>query len=441
LGNLNDAISARSVPPSAGGSHPIRHVVLMIQENRSFDNLFATFPGAEGSTQGKTSDGRTIKLKAADLSEPCDFGHSWQGFLRDYDAGAMDGFDLETGSRGCSGRVGTAPYQFVKPAEIESYWDLASRYVLSDHMFQTQGSGSFTAHQDLIRGGTDVDPADSLVDYPSAKPWGCDAPRRPKTVTSLLRGPGITVHAHVQLRYLLGAGPYPCLSYVTLRDRLDAKAVSWAYYSPPVPYNVGAYWNAFDAIKAVRYGPEWSRNVKATKTFFSDVSKGSLPAMSWLVPDETNSDHPGSGSDTGPSWVANVVNSIGKSKYWKSTAIVVVWDDWGGFYDHVRPPFFDNSGGLGFRVPMLVVSAYTRRGHSSNGGYVSHTRYEFGSILRFVEDEFGLNRLYTTDTRAASIVDCFDFTQPARPFSPIPSRYSRAFFERQPPSYKPVDSE
>ena len=104
LGNLNDAISARSVPPSAGDSHPIRHVVLMIQENRSFDNLFATFPGAEGSTQGKTSDGRTIKLRAADLSEPCDFGHSWQGFLRDYDAGAMDGFDLETGSRGCSGR-------------------------------------------------------------------------------------------------------------------------------------------------------------------------------------------------------------------------------------------------------------------------------------------------------------------------------------------------
>ena len=145
----------------------------------------------------------------------------------------------------------------------------------------------------------------------------------------------------------------------------------------------GSLWNAFDAIKAVRYGTEWQTNVtKSEKEIFKDISNGTLPAMSWLIPDNTNSDHPGSGSDTGPSWVASVVNAVGESNYWSSTAVIVVWDDWGGFYDHVPPPFLDNWGGVGFRVPMLVVSAYAHKGTSSQGGYVSHTQYEFGSILR-----------------------------------------------------------
>ncbi len=130
--------------------------------------------------------------------------------------------------------------------------------------------------------------------------------------------------------------------------------------------------------------------------------------MSWLIPDEPNSDHPGNASDTGPSWVASIVNAIGESKYWDSTAIVVVWDDWGGFYDNVLPPLSDHWGGLGFRVPALFVSAYARTG-ASGDGYVSHTQYEFGSILRFIEDTFDLGRLGTTDTRAKSIAEYLRF--------------------------------
>ncbi|MGC1380144.1 MAG: alkaline phosphatase family protein [Candidatus Baltobacteraceae bacterium] len=427
------------LPPGSSSSSAIAHVVIVIQENRSFDDLFATFPGAAGATKGKTSDGRRILLHQAHLSEPCDFGHSWTGFLRDYDHGKMDGFDLEGSGGQCYGKAGRRAYQYVNPSEIAPYWALAQQYVLADHMFQTQGSGSFTAHQDLIAGGTAIDPIESVVDFPSHSPWGCDAPAG--TITSLLKGPGGTTVAPVKLKYLYHGGPFPCFTYRTLRDSLDAKGVSWKYYSPPVRGGTGSLWNAFDAIKAVRNGPEWGTNVTdSEKDIFTDITNGALPAVSWLVPDEMNSDHPGSASDSGPSWVASVVNAVGESSYWDSTAIVVVWDDWGGFYDNVPPPFFDNAGGLGFRVPMIVVSAYARRGASSQG-YVSHTQYEFGSILRFVEDNWSLPLVRTTDTRAASIADCFDFSQQPRAFTPIGSKYSRAYFNRQKPSYKPVDSE
>jgi phospholipase C len=421
-------------------STPIRHIVLVIQENRSFDDFFATFPGADGTRRGKTSNGKTVNLQEVDLEEPCDFGHSRKGFLRDYDDGKMDGFDQEGGSVHCPGKAGLHPYQYVNPSQIAPYWDLAKEYVLADHIFQTQGSGSYTAHQDLIAGATQLNALESVVDFPSHMPWGCDAPGGTKT--SLLEGGGIIVRAPEQLKYLYDRGPFPCFEYRTLRDVLDAASISWKYYSPPVRGGTGAIWNAFDDIKAVRYGREWKTNVASSnKLFFSDVSRQTLAAVSWLVPDNANSDHPGNHSDTGPSWVADIVNTIGQSAYWDSTAIVIVWDDWGGFYEHVRPPFFDNAGGLGFRVPMLVVSAYARRGSSSGGGYISHTPYEFGSILRFTEDTFGTGRIGTTDLRATSIVDCFDFKQKPRAFVPVGSKYSRAYFERQRPSFEPVDTE
>jgi phospholipase C len=242
-------------------------------------------------------------------------------------------------------------------------------------------------------------------------------------------------------KYESDAGPFPCLKYSTLRDLLDARSVTWKYYSPPEPHGTGALWDAFDAIKAVREGPEWHTNVTHQPTvIFSDISGGTLPAVSWVVPDDVNSDHPGDASDTGPSWVASIVNAVGESKYWDSTAVIVVWDDWGGFYDHVKPPFFDRLGGLGFRVPMLIVSPFAREGKSKRG-YISHTQYEFGSILKFVEHIWGLGSLGTTDSRAANIVDCFDFAQHPRTFNPIPTMYSRQYFQKQRPSYEPVDSE
>jgi phospholipase C len=457
-GSSSGVTAGPALPPPQGEPqhyHPqfIKHVVLVIQENRSLNDLFATFPGADGTTTGamKTPTGsKKVRLRKADLDELCDFGHSYQGYLEDYDGGKMDGFNLEgPGPKCASGKggskAGRGPYQYVNPTQIAPYWDVANQYVLANHMFQTQGSGSFTAHQDLIRGGTTINSAqtDSLVDDPTARPWGCDAP--PGTLTSLLDWTGSKLQRE--------GGPFPCTNkfpssgsyYATLRDLLDAKSVSWKYYSPAVKNGVGGYWNAFDAIASVRYGPEWGTNVTDSspweKAIFTDIQYHRLPAVSWLIPDDVNSDHPGSASDTGPSWVASVVNAIGESSYWKETAVIVVWDDWGGFYDAVPPPFFDHWGGLGFRVPMLVVSAYARKGSGSQGGYVSNTQYEYGSILKFIENNWKLGRLGTTDVRATSIGDCFDFSQPPRTFSSIPSKYSRAYFERQPPSFRPVDSE
>ena len=138
------------------------------------------------------------------------------------------------------------------------------------------------------------------------------------------------------------------------------KDISWKYYTPAWQGSTGAIWNAFLAIGPVfKKSSEWNAHISQPETsIFNDISAGTLPAMSWLIPDGINSDHPAYPSDTGPSWVASVVNAVGESRYWKNTAIIIVWDDWGGFYDPVKPPPLDQQGGPGFRVPAIVVSPY-----------------------------------------------------------------------------------
>jgi phospholipase C len=355
------------------------------------------------------------------LSDTLDPNHYYSAFVTDYDNGKMDGFDLvPVGSQ--SGKL---VYRYVNPTQLAPYWSMAKQYALADHMFQTQGGGSFIAHQDLIRGSTQINATQSLVDFPSQQPFGCDAPTG--TVTSLITATG---------QYLTGKGPYPCLHYQTLAGLLDVAKLSWKYYTPAEGVPGGTIWNAFDAIASVRTGSEWKTNIASPPTqLLTDISSGKLSSVSWVIPDFENSDHPASGSNTGPSWVAQVVNAVGKSKYWSSTAIIVLWDDAGGWYDHVAPPHL-NYGGLGFRVPMIVVSPYVKP------GTISHTQYEFGSIIRFIEDNWGLARIpMSNDARAQSIVDIFNFSQTPRNFAPISAKYTRAFFQRQPPSNKPVDNE
>ena len=420
--NNGSTLLPRSIANTSSGNY-ISHVVILIQENRTYDNLFATFPGGDGTTQGLMHNGHSIPLKESNLFSRLNANNGYQAFVTDYDGGKMDGFDLVwVNDRPCPRCV----YQYVNPSLIQPYWSIAQNYVLADHMFATQFSGSFNGHQDLIRGNTEINSTESLIDFPSHGPWGCDA--QPSTTVPLIT----TTNQYIQ------SGPFPCETYATLRDLLDAKKVSWKYYTPKLQGGglAGAYWNAFEAIHDVRYGTEWTKNISSPeKHVLTDVSTGRLPAVSWVIPDGANSDHSGFGrTDTGPSWVAQVVNAIGTSPYWNSTAIVVVWDDWGGWYDHVAPPQLDYTG-LGIRVPMLVISPYAR------AGYVSHTQYEFGSILKFVEDTFGLGRLGTSDTRANSISDVFNFSQPPRAFQPIPAKYSRSFFERQPASNVPVDDQ
>jgi phospholipase C len=222
-----------------------------------------------------------------------------------------------------------------------------------------------------------------------------------------------------------------------MADVLDAKSVTWKYYVYGDPFVSsgagtdfsGAVWNGFDAIAKVRCahftrpdncsgtGADWKTHVsQPTGNVLSDIAAGNLPQMSWVIPGLLCSDHPASGDNKGPSWVAQVVNAVGKSKYWNDTAILVLWDDWGGFYDNVAPPQPDYTS-LGMRVPLIVVSPYAK------SGFVSHTQYDFGSVLKFVEDTFGTGSLGYTDSTANSIADSFDFSQKARGFTPVSARY------------------
>jgi len=437
----------------SSGSTPISHIVLIVQENRTFNNLFATFPGGNGSTTGyELISGQKVKtnLKEVSLVGQRNLNHSYSGFVIAYNNGAMDGFNLVKFSS-TSRLEKKAPYVYVNPADIQPYWTMAEQYALANNFFTTQGSASFTAHQDLIRGGTCLSSAAacqnpssysvSLIDNPPyGKAWGCDSAHG--TTTNLIT-------SNLQLKR--GDGPYPCTkdfpyypyTYQTLRDLLDAKSVSWKYYTPAIGSG-GAIWNAFDAIAPVRYGSEWNNNVSSPETnIFNDITDGNLANVSWVIPSGPNSDHPEKcGCDNGPSWVASVVNAIGNSQYWNSTAIIITWDDWGGFYDNVAPPVpRDNQGGPGLRVATLVVSPYSKLGYGSQGGYISNTFYEFGSIVRYIEDNFNLGSLGTTDSTSNSIVDMLDYNQSPRQFQTIGSKYSRSFFLHQKPSNLPPDEQ
>jgi phospholipase C len=423
-------------------SYPITHVVLIVQENRTFNDLFATFPGAEGTTtgleligKGKKAKQVPINLTEVNLADHRDLNHFYTAFKAAYDHGNMDGFNRI--KRQTTGQPeGDLPYQYVNPDQVQPYWTMATDYALADQLFQTQGSGSFTAHQDLIRGGTEIDSSESLIDDPtSSSAWGCSAP--PGTKTSLIT---------TSLKLEKNQGPFPCTnmfpgsgsSYLTLGDLLDGANVSWKYYTPaPKLHTTGALWNAFLVINSI-YGnkSEWTEHISTPQTnVLKDIASGNLPAMSWVIPDALNSDHPGYKSDKGPSWVASIVNAIGASSYWNSTAVIVVWDDWGGFYDSVAPSVRDTQGGPGFRVGMIVASPYVPPNE------ISHTVYGFGSIIKFIEQVWNLGSLGTTDQTSTSISNMFVFTQKPRSFKAIPAKYSRSFFLRQKPSGLPVDTE
>lgn len=403
---------------AAAASTKIEHVVILIQENRSFDNFFATFPGADGAGSGKIHNGTTVPLVKHDLLAKTDIFHGYSAYLVDYDRGKMDGFNVAPIPAG--GSAGLLPYQYVAPDQIEPYWTLAKRYVLADRMFMTEGSQSFIAHQDLIAGGTQIAPNQVVIDAPSAMPWGCDAPAG--TVTSLVERNGTP---------LWGRGPFPCFTYPTLAELLDRKAVSWRYYVDVAEANL----NGFDAIRPIRYGANWNANIARPQTrIFTDVAKGTLRSVSWVIPGPDYSDHPGEPRDYGPDWIGSVVNAIGESKYWKSTLIAVLWDDWGGFYDHVAPPQY-GFGQLGFRVPAIVVSPY------APAGRVAHKQFEFGSVLRFIEDNWNLGRLGTSDVRANSIGSVLNFAQQPRAYVPVRVGHGPSFFVTLPPARRPLDSE
>jgi len=197
-----------------------------------------------------------------------------------------------------------------------------------------------------------------------------------------------------------------CFNIKTLPDELTKAHVSWRYYSEN-----DRIMNAMQAIRHIWYGPE-RKDVVPPEDFLTDLKHHALPQVSWINPPESYNEHPGAGVSVcaGENWTVEYVNAIMHSKYWPDTAIVVVWDDFGGFYDHVPPPHFDVLG-LGPRTPALILSPWTRTGSGPEGGYIDHTQYEFSSILRLIEDMFNLPPMTQRDRQADPLSGAFDFSQ------------------------------
>ena len=397
LGASLQNASAQTVLRSPGGpghaspaTGVIQHVVFIIQENRSFNNLFLGFKKAKTQKFGYNKEGIKIKLTPMTLGASCDIDHSANAFFAAYDGGKNDGWQGEQQS--CAYDY---PYRYVNRPDVITYWDMAEQYVLADNMFQSHLDGSFIAHQYAIAAY-----ANHEVNFPSTD-WGCEGGSDdvvPTLNDNRSYGPNVAV----------------CEDYQTLGDLLDTAGVSWRFYSPSLKtWNLWSSYSAINHIYQGGQGPDWLNNVISPETQIkTDISNGILAGMTWVVPSWQNSDHAGSGSKTGPSWVASVVDAIGTSQFWNSTAIFIVWDDWGGWYDPVLPVYEDYDG-LGYRIPLIMISPYARQGE------VTHTQYEMASVLRFAEDLFGTGQLAAADARAADPADdadAFDFTQAPRPF-------------------------
>ena len=419
---MRSAVALRGL--DATGAGKIEHVVYIVQENRSFDNMFQGYPGADTVASGKNSKGQTIALQPVSLSKSYDIDHSAQAmFAACHGTGKlpgtdcrMDGFNKEQSFFGPK----NPEYVYVPHAESKPYWEMARSGVLADRMFQSQLDESFVAHQYVIAAQ-----AAWSVNLPTGR-WGCDGKRD-------------TVQTVTKDRDIFGPNIEPCFDYQTLGDDLDKAKLSWRFYASSygsASSGAGSYWSSYQAIKHIRYGPDWKNVISPNWKFITDVRAGKLANFTWITPVCADSDHVNCGGGYGPSWVAALVNAVGKSKFWNSTAIFVQWDDWGGLYDHVAPPYLDRDS-LGFRVPLIVISPYARQGR------VSHVAYETASVLRFAEDLWGMPQLAAADERANSPAkDCFDFSQKPRAFvkirAPEPPRF---FMQPLPNDYFAPDYE
>ncbi len=403
---------------SSGAAGKIQHVVIILQENRTPDNLFHGFPNADIADSGVDSKGQTITLTPVSLVEPYDLSHAHSAFIAMYDGGKMDGADRIPHSCPKS-NPNCAPahpqFQYVNPAEVAPYFALGEQYVFADRMFQTNQGPSYPAHQYIIAGtsedhdGTDLSAAENPSGSTNAGigASGCAAAQVGAIVQMINRITGDESTTEPT-----------CFEHQTLLDLLDAAGVSWKYYAP----SAGSIWTGPNSINHIRNDPDWAKVIIPESQVLSDIQNGALPQVSWIIPTGQESDHAASNDGSGPSWVASIVNALGQSPYWGNTAVLLSWDDWGGWYDHVPPPSIANAYEYGFRVPLIVVSPYAR------SAYVSHVNHDFGSILHFVETTYGLPSLGYADARADDLADCFDYTQTPRPYQAVPSANNAAYF-------------
>jgi phospholipase C len=445
---------ANSIAPSNGSqalslvtAAVFQHIVVIFQENRTPDNLFqdpVLINNGADIHNTANSFGTTIPLSPIDLGtaganpQNYDLSHAHPAFVDMYDSGKMDGASLIPCSPAANCPPNAHPnpqFMYVMPSDVQPYFALAEQYTFGDRMFQTNEGPSFPAHQFIIS-GTSAPTATSTLfaaENPKLSPAGCIAALT-NTVT-MIDATGSETNSPPE---------YPCFDHPTLTDFLDTAGITWRYYAP----SAGSIWTGPDAIEHICQqqtingvltctGPDWMSNVIIPQTgVLEDIANGNLAQVSWVIPDGAASDHAASNNGSGPSWVASIVNSIGNSQYWANTAIIITWDDWGGWYDHVAPKVVNDgvswgSGYVyGFRVPLIVVSPYAK------AATIDHTTHDFGSVLKFIETTFNLPSLNYADAPADDLSSCFTMTQTPITFQTIPAPLDAAHFinDKSPPT-------
>ena len=381
------------------GIHKIRHIIIIMQENRSFDSYFGTYPGADGipMADGKPTvcvpDPRTGQCMppfhdAADINGGGP--HGAPNAVADIDGGKMDGFiaQAENGARGCSDpnnpvcSPGSTPdvMGYHDWREIPNYWAYAKEFVLQDHMFEPNASWSLPEHLFQV------------------SEWSafCTQHDQPSQCVNALQAPGLPPDFNLAP----GQPPRqpPIYAWTDLTYLLHKANVSWGYYvvagtepdcdddeamsCTPVAQNAKTpgIWNPLPYFDTVREDGELS-NVQSVENFYEQAKAGTLPAVAWVVPSGPVSEHPPAAVSAGESYVTSLIDAVMQSPNWDSTAIFLAWDDWGGFYDHVVPPTVDVNG-YGLRVPGLVISPYAKH------GYIDHQTLSFDAYVKFIEDDF-----------------------------------------------------
>ncbi|HET6173101.1 MAG TPA: alkaline phosphatase family protein [Gaiellales bacterium] len=368
--------AARTVPTT-----PIRHIVVLMQENHSFDNYFGTYPGADGLPAG-TCLPRSFQVAALNCAKPSHvggravlgLGNRPALFAAQLHGGRMDGFVAAYRvGRGLGGLPN--PMGYYDARDLPYAWNLADQYVLFDRFFSSARGGSVWNHLFAI----------------SATPGNRAADALPRT-------------------------GYP--DTTTIFDRLQQAGIPWRFYVKDYdPTNtidnpaLGARTSQLSQVPVLAMprfmrSPQLASSVVDMQQFYHDAQSGHLPAVSYIAPGGS-SEHPPGKLILGQTFVRTIVNELMRSPEWSSTAFVLTYDNWGGWYDHVRPPQVDRYG-YGFRVPTLLVSPYAKRGS------IDHETLDFTSILRFIEDNWGLAPLAERDAAAHSIASAFDFSAPPR---------------------------
>ena len=382
-------------PPDAGGM-PIRYIIVLIKENHTFDNYFAGFPGATSSLTAKLSDGTTLVRPIApnpDAGIPRDISHSHASAITAFHGGSMDGFDRVSGANPPTGPTDHLPFIRYTEAQIPNYWKYARTFVLADHYFSTAMGPSFPGH---LASTT----AQGLV-LDNGSCVGCDA------------GPGgcfsspparVTTYDPVTCAI---SSQYPCWDIPSLPDSLPA-GLTWAEYG----------WNTLLSVKSLAQQPGILSHFKSGAALLNDLKSGNQANLIFAHMEGSTSEHPPQAICPGENATVALINAAMSGPHWDETAILLTWDDWGGFYDSVAPPATRCSNGdylnPGFRLPMIIISPYARQ------GYVLQTPTEQASIPRLVEDLWKMPRLaardpHARDAIAGSFLGAFDFAQPPRP--------------------------